>query len=182
MAYRNGIYVAFDGLGTTSPILGDIKYFNLLKGWHANDSDEFIFSDSHQKTHQVRDGTTKEHLKSVLRKRLSHSKSMILILTDNTRPNRELLNYEIKKAIEFGLPIIICYGSVKTPIDKPSLLAYYWPLELKLAIKNGTAKCIHIPFRKQPICAAVAKFSIHHKNTLGPLSIYSMDTYTKWGI
>lgn len=182
MAYRNGIYVAFDGLGTTSPILGDIKYFNLLKGWKAKDSDEFIFSDSHQKTHQVRDGTTKEYLKSVLRKRLSHSKSMILILTDNTRPNRELLNYEIKKAVEFGLPIIICYGSIKNPVYKPNLLAYYWPLELKLAIKNGTAKCIHIPFKKQPICDAVTQYSIHKKHTLTPLSTYSVNAYTIWGL
>ena len=30
MAYRNGIYVAFNGCGTTKPTDSDIKYFNLL--------------------------------------------------------------------------------------------------------------------------------------------------------
>lgn len=177
MAYRNGIYVAFDGLDTTSPILGDIKYFNLLKGWKAINSDEFIFSDSHKKTSQVRDNTTKEHLKSVLRRRLSHSKSMILILTDKTRPDRELLNYEIKKAIKSGLPIIVCYTSTQNPIYKPILLKHHWPHELKTAIENGTAKCIHIPFKKRPIFDAVSQFSIHKKNTLGSYSVYTVNAY-----
>ena len=182
MAYRNGIYVAFDGLDTTSPILGDIKYFNLLKGWKAVNSDEFIFSDSHKKTNQVRDNTTKEYLKSVLRRRFSHSKSMILILTDNTRPDRELLNYEIKKAIELGLPIIICYTSVQSPIYNPNYLKPYWPHELRVGIENGTAKCIHIPFKKLPIFDAVSQFSIHGKDILNSYSFYGLDAYKKFGL
>ena len=31
MSYRNGIYVAFNGCGTTNPIDSDIKYFNLSR-------------------------------------------------------------------------------------------------------------------------------------------------------
>lgn len=30
MAYRNGVYVAFNGCGTTDPTESDIKYFNIL--------------------------------------------------------------------------------------------------------------------------------------------------------
>ncbi len=182
MAYRNGIYVAFDGLGTTSPILGDIKYFNLLKLWKAKNSTEFIFSDSHQKTNQVRDNTTKEYLKSVLRRRLSNSKSIILILTDNTRPDRELLNYEIKKAVELSLPIIVCYASIDRPIYRPELLEHYWPNALRAAIENGTAQCMHIPFKRRPIFDAVAQFSVNNKNNLDSYSFYSQDAYKKFGL
>ena len=182
MAYRNGIYVAFDGLGTTSPILGDIKYFNLLKLWKAKSSTDFIFSDSHQKTNQVRDNTTKDYLKSVLRKRLSHSKSVILILTDKTRSDRELLNYEIKKAVELGLPIIVCYTSINGPIYRPDLLRHYWPNELQLAIENSTAQCIHIPFKRRPIFDAVAQFSVHNKSALDSYSFYSQSAYAEFGL
>lgn len=181
MAYRNGIYVAFDGLGTTNPTQGDIKYFNILKGWKASNSTEFIFSDSHQKTNQVRDNTTIEYLKRVLRTRFSHSKSMILILTDNTRPNRELLNYEIKKAVQLGLPIIVCYTVTEYPIFQVDIYEQYWPYELRIAIANNTAKCIHIPFRKRPILDAVAQFSIHSKNTLTSKSVYSLKAYQTFG-
>lgn len=31
MGYRNGIYVAFNGCGTTDPTDSDIRYFNMLK-------------------------------------------------------------------------------------------------------------------------------------------------------
>lgn len=182
MAYRNGTYVAFDGLGTTSPILGDIKYFNLLKGWKVNNSADFIFSDSHKKTNQVRDYATMNYLKSVLRTRFSHSKNMIIILTDNTRPDRELLNYEIKKAIELGLPIIVCYASVQQPIHRTTFLEGYWPHELRVGIENNTAKCIHIPFKKPPIFDAVAQFSVNKKNDLHALTVYSQSAYTEFGL
>ena len=182
MAYRNGTYVAFDGLGTTNPTEGDIKYFNLLKFWKIQSSTDFIFSDSHKKTNQVKDNTTKEHLKKVLRERLRHSKNMILILTDNTRSDRELLNYEIKKAIELGLPIIVCYASVQCPIYDPILLKHYWPHELRIGIENGTAKCIHIPFKKLPIFDAVSQFSIHCKNVLNSYSFYRLDAYKQFGL
>lgn len=182
MAYRNGTYVAFDGLGTTNPTEGDIKYFNLLKFWKTQSSTDFIFSDSHKKTNQVKDNTTKEHLKRVLRERLSHSKNMILILTDNTRSDRELLNYEIKKAIELGLPIVVCYASVLSPIYDPSVLRRYWPQELRVGIETGAAKCIHIPFKKLPIFDAVGQFSIHKKSDLDSYSFYSQNAYAKFGL
>ena len=31
MAYRNGVYVAFNGCNTTDPTQSDIKYFNIMK-------------------------------------------------------------------------------------------------------------------------------------------------------
>ncbi|WP_394223625.1 hypothetical protein [Priestia aryabhattai] len=53
MAYRNGVYAAFDGQGKTNPSESDIRYFNLLKLWTKGEGFKYI--DSHQKTNAVRD-------------------------------------------------------------------------------------------------------------------------------
>ncbi len=76
MAYRNGTYVAFDGLDTTNPTAGDIKYFNILKLWKKvskKDSLQFEFSDSHKKTSQVRDTSSEITLD------LLHKSSLALV-------------------------------------------------------------------------------------------------------
>lgn len=181
MAYRNGIYIAFDGQGTTSPDESDIKYFNLLKAWKKSDQD-FKFSDSHKKTYQVRDYSSRETLKRRLRERLNESKNFLLILSGDTRSDREMLNYEIEVAIELGLPIIVTYTEIKQAIFNPTVLARYWPLSLTEAIKSKTVKCIHIPFKKEPICDAISQFSIHSVNSLYELSCYSRKAYEYFGI
>ncbi len=180
MAYRNGTYIAFDGQGTTSPDESDIKYFNLLKAWKKSGQD-FKFSDSHKKTYQVRDSSYRETLKRRLRERLNESKNFLLILSEDTRADREMLNYEIEVAIELKLPIVACYVNYKK-IQAPTKLASYWPSSLSKAIKNRTVKCIHIPFRKAPIFDAISQFTIHSDNILSSLSYYSSDAYKKFGI
>ena len=182
MAYRNGTYVAFDGLGTTDPTKGDIKYFNLLKRW--NTSRDFNFSDSHRKTYQVLDLSTKITLQTRLSERLRHSKNMVLILTTKTRHNREMLNYEIKRAVELRLPIIVCYPEVKQPIFNPQAYSSYWPKSLADGIECGKAQCIHVPFKRALISDALSQFSLHAKEKLGPLNYYRKDAYdflnVKW--
>ena len=175
MAYRNGTYVAFDGLDTTNPTVGDIKYFNLLKRW--NTSRDFSFSDSHKKTYRVLDLSTKLTLQSRLSERLRHSKNMVLILTTKTRHDREMLNYEIRKAVELGLPIIVCYPEVKQPIFNPIAYSSYWPKALAEGIKSNKAQCIHVPFRKALISDALFQFSLHAKEKLGPLNYYHKGAY-----
>lgn len=175
MAYRNGTYVAFDGLGTTNPTEGDIKYFNLLKRW--NTSAEFRFSDSHKKTYQVWDTSSKLTLQARLSERLRHSKNMILILTTKTRHDREMLNYEIRRAIEMELPIIICYPEVKQPIFNPENYSGYWPKSLIDGVKSGKAQCIHMPFKKALISDALSQFSLHTNEKLSPLNYYRKDAY-----
>lgn len=70
---------------------------------------DFKFSDSHKKTYQVRDSSYRETLKRRLRERLNESKNFVLILSEDTRADREMLNYEIEVAIELKLPIVACY-------------------------------------------------------------------------
>ena len=78
MAYRNGVYVAFNGCGTTDPTESDIKYFNLMKAWAENEDIDFSFSNSHDKTYAVMDSSLKATLKARLLERMRNSKSMLL--------------------------------------------------------------------------------------------------------
>lgn len=59
---RTGTYVAFDGQGSTDPTESDIHYFNLLKAWNKSGSIDFRFTNSHEKTYQVRDSSSKATL------------------------------------------------------------------------------------------------------------------------
>ncbi len=185
MAYRNGTYVAFDGLDTTNPTIGDIKYFNMLKMWKNINSKsliDFKFSDSHQKTSQVRDTSSRNTLERVLLERLKNSKNMVLILTEKTRYDREMLNYEIEKAIKMNLPIIVCYPKVRQPIFNPKYYSDYWPLALAEGIRKEEVQCIHIPFKKKPVLDAIPRFHIHSNEKLESLGFYNKDAYDFFNI
>ena len=77
---RTGTYVAFDGQGSTDPTESDIHYFNLLKAWDKSGSIDFKFTNSHEKTYQVRDSSSKATLFNRLETRLSASKNFLLII------------------------------------------------------------------------------------------------------
>lgn len=157
---RTGTYVAFDGQGTTDPTESDIHYFNLLKAWNRLGSIDFKFTNSHEKTYQVRDSSSKATLFNRLETRLSASKNFLLIITDKTNYDRGILNWEIEKAVDYyELPIIIAYPGY-SKIGAPSELNTMWPKSLAERIQNGNAHCIHIPFKKEPIFDAINQFSV----------------------
>ncbi|QCZ50337.1 hypothetical protein [Levilactobacillus brevis] len=55
MAYRNKVYVAFDGDN-------DMRYYELMRGWSVKD--DFEFNDAHD-LHSARDSSTEESIKKV---------------------------------------------------------------------------------------------------------------------
>jgi hypothetical protein len=183
MAYRNGTYVAFDGNATTNPTEGDMKYYGLLQKWNASNKFELNFSDSHKRTHQVKDSSSVRTLQSRLLERMRNSKNMLLIISKDTNWNRGMLNFEIEKAVDFyKIPIVVAYTGYNY-ILKPGSHEDKWPKALYERIKNQTAKCIHIPFREKAITAAVSQFSIQNKEdelTL-PLHYYEKSVYEAWG-
>ncbi|MFC0476254.1 TIR domain-containing protein [Robertmurraya beringensis] len=183
MAYRNGTYVAFDGNGTTDPTKGDMKYYALLQSWNASNKFELTFSDSHKKTYQVKDTSSKITLQARLLERMRNSKNMLLIISDYTNWDRGMLNFEIEKAIDhYNIPIIVAYTGYSNILN-PRALAGKWPKALYDRIMNQSAKCIHIPFKQKSISAAVSQFSIHNKRDelTSSLSYYTEDTYRGWG-
>lgn len=184
MAYRNGTYVAFDGQATTNPTQSDMKYYRLLQSWNANNNSGMIFSDSHKKTHQVRDTSSRKTLEERLLDRLRNSKNFLLIISDETNWDRGMLNFEIEKAVDkFQLPIIVAYTGYNSVLN-PSQLSSKWPKSLTERINNRTGKCIHIPFKKEAIVSAISQFSIHStgNNILtGSLQYYSREAQHRWG-
>lgn len=155
---RTGTYVAFDGQGSTDPTESDIHYFNLLKAWNKSGSIDFRFTNSHEKTYQVRDSSSKATLFNRLETRLSASKNFLLIISDKTNYDRGILNWEIEKAVDYyELPIIIAYPGY-SKIGAPSELNSMWTKSLAERIKNERAHCIHIPFKKNRYLTRLISF------------------------
>ncbi|MEK5149096.1 TIR domain-containing protein [Psychrobacillus sp. FSL K6-4615] len=172
MAYRNGVYAAFDGQGKTNPSESDIRYFNLLKGWAAKE--DFNYIDSHKKTNVVRDTSLPETLKRALNERLSNSKVMIIILSNDTNYDRGFLNYEIERALDhYKLPLILTYpdvgvGEIQT---QWATLERRWPRALRERITDNSRNdlsCLHIKFNKNDIMSALEHMTVHNKKYLGP--------------
>ncbi len=181
MAYRNGTYVAFHAEGTSDPTASDMKYYNTLKAWHANDGIEFRINDSHQKTYSVRDSSQKSTLRERLKERLRLSRNMLLIIGNTTRLDTDNVPFEIEYAVdECRIPIIAAYTDY-CPILEPHKFRPLWPDALAKRIDNKTAAVIHIPFRKDPINAAISQFS-HDNLPSGSLVKYVDDAYRKWGL
>lgn len=89
------------GRDLTDPTESDIHYFNLLKAWNKSGSIDFRFTNSHEKTYQVRDSSSKATLFNRLETRLSASKNFLLIISDKTNYDRGILNWEIEKAVDY---------------------------------------------------------------------------------
>ena len=99
MAYRNKVYVAFDGDK-------DIHYYNLMKAWKQNDNTNFNFNDAHDLS-QARDTSTEDSIKQNLRNRISNSKIFVLLVGESTKYLYKFVKWEIEQAIKREMPIIV---------------------------------------------------------------------------
>ena len=181
MPYRNGTYVAFDALGQTDPTKSDFRYYSTINAWSAGQNIEFRYVDSHSKTSAVRDSSTRATLEARIRERFAASKNCLIILSSKTRKSGSMLSYEIEKAVDYyKIPLIIAYPDYEY-IDKPKDLSGRWPNELSQRISNGTAKAIHIPFKKGAILGAIEQFTIQKGGLKGPLHCYSRQAHIDMG-
>lgn len=181
MANRTGTYFAFDGLGQTNPTLSDFRYYATVKSWAAKSNIEFKYVDSHAKAGAVRDTSLRSTLEASIRKRLTASKNMVIILSDDTRKSGSMLSYEIKKAVDtYDIPLIIAYTGYDCILN-PALLHLRWPDALTSRINDRTARAIHIPFRKTAILEAINQFTVNTNNLDIPLQYYSRETHIAWG-
>lgn len=161
MAYRNGVYVAFNGCGTVIPTDSDIKYFNILKAWNKH-RDDFNFNDSHQKTAQVRDTSKVSTLIDRLNKRLSNSKVLLLIVTDNTKYASSILEHEIIKSVDYyNIPIIATFTGYEAIKETNYNLISKLPTVLKDRVNNHKCKILFIPFKKNAINHAINQFGVN---------------------
>lgn len=181
MAYRNGTYVAFHANGTDIPTDSDIKYYNLMKAWTEKTDDDFSMVNSHYKASSVRDTSKKATLRASLQERLRNSKNMVLIIGGTTRYDTDWVPFEIEHAVDtYEIPIIAAYTGYES-ILAPDQLSGLWPSALATRIRNKTAHVIHVPFKKEPLKAAIDQFS-HDSLPNGPLTYYVRDAYVRWGL
>lgn len=173
MANRTGTYIAFDGLGKINPTESDFKYYSTIQAWSAGKNINFNFVNSHDKTAAIRDTSLRSTLESRIRERLTASKNCIVILSNDTRKSGSMLSYEIEKAVDlYKIPLICVYVGYQTVI-KPIELSNRWPNALATRINRGTAKAIHIPFKKEILLTALNQFSINVRSPDGSLIIYT---------
>lgn len=187
MAYRNGVYVAFNGCGTKDPTESDFRYYGLLQAWKKDKNKDFSFVDSHDKTYKVQDSSSISTLKSRLSERLRNSKSMLLILSERTNTEGSILPWEIEVCVEKEIPIIIAYTMCKEYLDHYDVCEYmkYFPENLKDFIKEQKAVTVHIPFNREFVTLAIDCFSVHtifeykkQGHVIIP-SIYDMESFLK---
>ena len=182
MANRTGTYVAFDGLGTVDPTQSDFTYYSLMQAWNANKKIEFNFTNSHEKTDAVRDDSKRETLKRRICERLSRSKNMVVILSDQTRKSGSMLSYEIRKAVDYyAIPLIVAYPGYEY-ILAPSKLSSLWPDALRCRIEDKTAGAIHVSFNKTVLWSAMTQFGVNATQLSGGLNYYTKNAYKSWGI
>lgn len=181
MAYRNGTYVAFNGMGTTDPTKSDMKYYGLLQSWNKSNKYDFRFSDSHKKTYSVNDSSQIETLKKRLMERMKESKHLLLICTDKSSINRGLLNWEIEKAVEtYKIPIIIALPGYSW-VQNPSSHSSKWPSYLKYYIDKNLVKTISIPFKQAIIDEAINDFSVQSPPKY-TLTFYNDSVFKRHGL
>lgn len=181
MAYRNGTYIAFHAQGTNVPTESDIKYYNLMKAWTEKTDDDFAMINSHDKASAVRDSSKKATLCASLQERLRNSKNMVLIISDSTKLDLDWVPFEIEQAIDvYKIPIIAAYTKYKN-IMAPEKLNHLWPEILSNKISNKSARVIHIPFKKDPLIAAINQFD-HNALPKSSLSYYGRDSYVRWNL
>lgn len=180
MAYRNGTYIAFDGLGQTNPTLSDFRYYGTMQAWAKHKGVEFSFVDSHDKTYAVRDSSKRTTLEARIRERLNNSKNVVVILSGDTRKTGSMLSYEIGQAVDnYKLPLIITYVDYQV-VATPQELSFYWPNSLNLRINNKSAKAIHIPFVKDALLDAVNQFTVSNRPRTS-LNYYTEDAQRTFG-
>lgn len=181
MAYRNGTYVAFHAQGTNLPGKSDMDYYNLMKAWSAKTDDDFTIINSHDKASSVRDASKRTTLMASLRERLRNSKNLVLIIGETTRFDTDWVPFEIRSAVDnYKIPLIAAYTEFDA-ITAPAELRGWWPKALADRIDNGQARAIHIPFKKEPLRAAIDQFD-HNNLPNSGLSYYRRDAYVRWGL
>lgn len=180
---RTGTYVAFDGLGQTDPSKSDFRYYSILQAWNANKRIDFKLTNSHEKTYSVRDSSLKATLYARIRERLSASKNILVILSNNTRKSGSVLSYEIEQAIDnYKLPLIIAYPAYSAILIVDGDLSAMWPTSLSTRIDLTDTEAIHVGFKKEPLMNAISRFTVNGECLSNGRNVYSRKSYVTWGI
>lgn len=98
MAYRNKVFVSFDGDS-------DISYYRLMLAWKQSDHTTFNFYNAHDVS-SARDTSSELSIKSSLQARLRETKIFVLLVGSSTKYLYKFVRWEIEQALKRELPII----------------------------------------------------------------------------
>ena len=98
MAYRNKVFISFDGDN-------DIHYYRLMRAWKQNDQTSFNFFDAHD-INTARDTSLESTIKQRLRERLDNAKVFVSLIGANTRYLYKFVRWELEQGVARGLPMI----------------------------------------------------------------------------
>ncbi|CTQ72907.1 TIR domain-containing protein [Roseibium alexandrii] len=167
MAYRNKVFVSFDGDS-------DMSYYRLMLAWRKSDHSSFNFYNAHDLT-SSRDSSLELTIKSSLQQRMINSKLFILLVGANTRYLYKFVRWEIEQAIKRDLPIVCVNLNGLRHIDNERCPAI---LRDELAL--------HVSFNSRIIERAINEWPSSKKNLeiqgrKGPF-FYPEDVYSLLGI
>ena len=135
MSYRNKTYVAFNA--DYPPGGGDLKYYNMMTAWKANDKIEFDFHNAHD-LNNLTSGASDRQIYLKLKERMKNAKQLVLLVGDHTKNMYKFVRWEIEIAIEMDIPIIAanldksnCATNKTPPILKKSCYFVNVPFEMK---------------------------------------------------
>ncbi|RYY44914.1 MAG: molecular chaperone Tir [Chitinophagaceae bacterium] len=167
MAYRNRIYVGFDGDK-------DIHYYRLLTAWANNNRIDFDLNDAHD-INTAWDSSSEETIKIRLRERFANSKAFILLVGESTKYLYKFVKWEIETAIRLNLPIIVVNLNKKRSKDIDRC--------------PGTVRdvlAIHISYEMKIIAYAIDKWPESHFRHLQKRDTtsynYPTEIYSKLGL
>lgn len=167
MAYRNKVFVSFDGDN-------DIHYYRLMRAWKQNDRTPFNFFDAHD-INTARDTSTEDTIKRRLAERLSNARVVVSLIGDRTRYLYRFVRWELEQAVSRDIPIIgvNLNGRRSQDVDRCppvirgelGLYVSFQPAILQFALENWPNEFVRL----------------RRKNLKGP-RFYNADVYTRLGI
>lgn len=110
MAYRNKVYVAFDGDE-------DMEAYRTIQMWSNNDKIDFNLNDAHD-LKSSKDSSSEETIKHSLRARMNNSKTFVILVGEKTKNLYKFVRWEIETAIKLELPIIVVNLNGKRQSDQ----------------------------------------------------------------
>ena len=167
MAYRNKVFVSFDGDS-------DVHYYRLMQAWKQNDRTAFNFFDAHD-INTALDTSTEETIKRRLSERLSNARIVASLIGERTRYLYKFVRWELEQAVSRGIPVIgvnlnggrFQDTNLCPPVLRDELVVYisFQPVILQYALENWPAE--HARLRLQGMT--------------GP-RYYRGDAYTRLGL
>ncbi len=146
MAYRNKVFVSFDGDN-------DIHYYRLMRAWKQNDKTPFNFFDAHD-INTALDSSSEETIKRRLSERLSGAKVVVSLIGAKTRYLYKFVRWELEQALRRGIPVVgVNLNGLRfqdrdrcPPVIRDALVIYvsYQPAIVQYSLENWPSQCMRL--------------------------------------